>query len=180
MNAHRGLVPFLLPPCSPAPPAPAFRRRCGHLHRQVSQSDHRYLLVLHPADQHRRCAYRQLRRPGGHRQPIEPRLQLWRQSGHRPPSASGSPHGMSRRCANPSAWYRSAVSIRPGIRRRKRCASRAPKAMATAAASTRRTSYVNPVMYWLEVVTDFPAWKGSFDPRLPHRGRSLGPTTNSP
>ena len=57
------------------------------------------------------------------------------------PSVSGSRHGMSKWCANPSAWYRSAASISTrAFRRRKRRASRGPKAMATAAASTRRTS----------------------------------------
>lgn len=44
------------------------------LHRQVSEPDHRDLLELHPADQHRQRDHCRPRRPGGHRQPAEPRL----------------------------------------------------------------------------------------------------------
>ena len=70
--------------CCPALAGACAGRRQPDLHRPLPQPDHRHLLELHPADQHRQRHHRQLRWPGGHPQPVQPGLQLRREPDHRP------------------------------------------------------------------------------------------------
>ena len=152
---------------------PQPRRWCGHLHRQSFPI--RSPISAGPASCRSASAVRAsptsaIRRTSTTHRARSAVVASIRSSDS--PLASGSPHGMSRRCANHSAWYRSAasISIRASRRRKRRRFTR-PEGDGDGGSFYQAHFYVNPVMYWLEVVTDFPAWKGLLRSRLPHRGR---------
>jgi hypothetical protein len=89
------------------------------------------------------------------------------------PSASGSPHGTSKRCASPSASTSlGGIDLDPGHPGPRAARFTRSEGDGDGGSFYQAHFYVNPVMYWLEVVTDFPCLeKGSFRPGLPHRGR---------
>jgi hypothetical protein len=135
------------------------------LHRQVPQPHHRNLLELHPADQHRQRDHRQLRWAGRHPQPVEPGLQLRRQPDHRPVDrllGAGAPRRGGAQALLPgvAGWHR------PRSRHLGAAAARFTRSEGDGDGGSfyQAHFYVNPVLYWLEVVTDFPCLeRGSFD-----------------